>query len=209
VRSVSSDDRTARARIRDAALARFADAGPSGLTVRAVAADAGVSPALVLHHFGSLAGLRRACDEYVLTIIREEALAVSGDRPPTAADFREAFLGAGPVLGYLTRALVEDSPAASALFDDLVGLGAEYLQRGEREGWVRPTDDPVGRAALLATFELGVLCLGRHLSRALGVDVTTPEGTERWSRIALDIWTHGLLTDERFLDAMDEQEATP
>lgn len=196
------DDRTARARIRDAALERFAAGGPARLTLRAVAADAGVSPALVVHHFGSLAGLRKACDEHVLAAIRHQALAVSGDRPPTTADFREAITATGPTLGYLSRALVEDNPAADALYDELVAMSVDYLQRGEEEGWLRPNSDRAGRAALLVTFELGVLVLGRHLSRSLGVDVTTPEGTERWSRIALELYTHGLLTDDRFLTAL-------
>jgi TetR/AcrR family transcriptional regulator, regulator of cefoperazone and chloramphenicol sensitivity len=60
------DDRTARAAIRDEALRLFADHGPDGVTVRQIAAAAGVSPGLVLHHFGSKEGLRRAVDEHVL-----------------------------------------------------------------------------------------------------------------------------------------------
>ena len=39
--------------------------------MRAVAAEAGVSPALVIHHFGSKDALRAACDEHVLRVIRE------------------------------------------------------------------------------------------------------------------------------------------
>ncbi|MFD0204347.1 MULTISPECIES: TetR/AcrR family transcriptional regulator [Saccharothrix] len=65
MRSATSD-LTARARIRDAALARFGADGVAGASMRAIAADAGVSPALVVHHFGSKEGLRQACDEYVL-----------------------------------------------------------------------------------------------------------------------------------------------
>lgn len=66
----SASDLTARARIRDAALARFGTDGIAATSVRAVAADAGVSPALVVHHFGSKEGLRQACDDYVLDSIR-------------------------------------------------------------------------------------------------------------------------------------------
>ena len=62
----SEADLTSQARIRDAALVRFGADGFAGTSVRSIAADAGVSPALVLHHFGSKEGLRTACDEHVV-----------------------------------------------------------------------------------------------------------------------------------------------
>ena len=65
-----SDDLTARARIRDAAIRRFGADG-FGASVRAIAAEAGVSPGLVIHHFGSKDALRASCDEHVLRVIRE------------------------------------------------------------------------------------------------------------------------------------------
>ena len=64
----AADDRTARAAIRDEALRLFAAQGPDAVTVRQVAAAAGVSPGLVMHHFGSKAGLRAAVDEHVLAM---------------------------------------------------------------------------------------------------------------------------------------------
>jgi TetR/AcrR family transcriptional regulator, regulator of cefoperazone and chloramphenicol sensitivity len=66
VRSVPAGDRTARAVIRDEALRLFSGRGPDGVSVRQIAAAAGVSPGLVLHHFGSKEGLCRAVDEHVL-----------------------------------------------------------------------------------------------------------------------------------------------
>ena len=66
-----ADDRSTRARLRDAAVAVFARDG-FGATVRAIADAAGVSPGLVIHHFGSKDKLRAECDEYVLTRTREE-----------------------------------------------------------------------------------------------------------------------------------------
>ncbi len=68
--SPPSEDLTTRARIRDAAVLRFGREG-FGASVRTVAADAGVSPGLVIHHFGSKDGLRAACDEYVLRAAAE------------------------------------------------------------------------------------------------------------------------------------------
>lgn len=46
-------DSGTEAAIRDAAAGRFAREGFVGTTIRAIAADAGVDPALVLHYFGS------------------------------------------------------------------------------------------------------------------------------------------------------------
>ena len=65
------EDRTTQAKIRDAAIARFPVDGLNGTTVRAIAKDAGVSPALVIHHFGSKDGLHRACDEHVVRLMME------------------------------------------------------------------------------------------------------------------------------------------
>jgi len=54
----SVDDLTAAARIRDAAIERFGEQGFS-VGLRPIAEAAGVSAALVIHHFGSKDGLRR------------------------------------------------------------------------------------------------------------------------------------------------------
>src|SRR5690625_6728632 len=58
----SADDLHARARIRNAAVTRFGADG-FGAGLRAIAADAGVSPALIVHHFGSKSALRKARSE--------------------------------------------------------------------------------------------------------------------------------------------------
>lgn len=110
-----------------------------------MAADAGVSPALVVHHFGSKDGLRQACDEYVLDTIR------SGDE--TSA---EVLTAATPVCRYLARALLDNAEAAAALFTEIVERTEVWLANGENEGWVRATTDARGRAV---TY---VSCCWRH-----------------------------------------------
>jgi AcrR family transcriptional regulator len=54
-----SADLTAAARIRDAAIEQFGQHG-FGVGLRTIAEAAGVSAALVIHHFGSKDGLRKA-----------------------------------------------------------------------------------------------------------------------------------------------------
>ena len=65
------DDRTTKARLRDAAVELVAEGGTKALSARAVADRAGLSQGLIRHHFGSMAALLRECDAHVAEQIRE------------------------------------------------------------------------------------------------------------------------------------------
>ncbi|MEO6084245.1 MAG: TetR family transcriptional regulator [Umezawaea sp.] len=192
MRSVS--DLTARARIRDAALGRFGVDGIAGTSVRAVAADAGVSPALVVHHFGSKDGLRQACDEYVLA-------AVDAGGEVDLGALAEVLEAATPVRRYLARALLDGTGTASALFTQIVVRTEQWLAVGEAEGWVRPTEDPRARAVTYVSWLLAPLVLGDQVGRLLGGDPAETATAVRGARAGLEMLTHGLFTDDRWLTA--------
>ncbi|MQA96692.1 MAG: TetR family transcriptional regulator [Streptosporangiales bacterium] len=203
-----SGESSARTRIRDAALERFGRDGVNRVTVRAIAADAGVSPALVVHHFGSKEALRRECDAYVVAMMRgggaddadEWAEAAAGN----ARGLSRTLAAAAPVRRYLARAFLDGSPEAAALFDEIVDLTEAWLAEGEREGRVRPTEHPRTRAAVYVTYLLAPLAFDEHVVRVLGVeDLHGIDATLRFSRVALEIFTRGIFTDERALDAWD------
>src|SRR5581483_3969141 len=105
----ASDDRTTRAVIRDESLRLFAERGPDAVTVRQIAAAAGVSPGLVSHHFGSKDGLRQAVDAHVLAMLGELTSADLYD-PGAAGSLAEAVVRHlppdSPVPGYLRRLLL-------------------------------------------------------------------------------------------------------
>jgi AcrR family transcriptional regulator len=197
--SPSADDRTARARIRDAAIARFAEGGVAATSIRAIAADAGVSPALVLHHFGSKDELRIACDEFVAATIRDRkrAAVTAGPGMDPVAALRAAEDGP-PLLRYLARTLVDGSPQVAALVDEMVSDAAGYMAEGVDAGVLRPTDHPYGRAAVVTLWSLGALVLHEHLERLLGVDLTgTPEEVATATAYfgpALELLSDGLIT---------------
>lgn len=195
------DDRTAKARIRDAAIGCFSEHGIAGTTARKVATAAGVSPGLVIHHFGSMDGLRHACDQYIASIIRQEkqeALAAGA-----GLDLLAALRGSEAVagMGYLARVLADDSPAVATLVDDLVADAEDYFQQGVEAGTLRPSADPRGRATVLAIWALGALVLHKHLQRILGVDLTDPAvvtnpAIASYMGPAYEILTEGVFTDE-------------
>ncbi len=171
----SVDDRTTRAKIRDAAIACFAENGITGTTARKVAAAAGVSPGLVIHHFGTMDGLRSACDEHVALTIRNFKYEAMDEGPNL--DVLAALRGAtqAPLVGYLAAVLGDDSPIVNKLVDDLVSDAEGYIEHGVDTGMVRPSPNPGGRAAVLTLWSLGALVMHRHLKRILGVDLTDPD----------------------------------
>jgi AcrR family transcriptional regulator len=191
------EDLTARARIRDAALRLFAERGIAGAAIRDIAAAAGVSPGLVRHHFGSKEALRAACDAYALqraTRIQEELIREGGlaDTGFVVASHPTIML----LQRYLVRSLMDGSPAATAMFDDLVGYAERWLtERGVA------TDDLRAYAAALVVLKLGVFVLDAQFSRALGEDVHAPAGHARMTRGLVDVFATPLLTAEQAAQA--------
>jgi AcrR family transcriptional regulator len=188
----SREDLTGRARIRDAALDEFAAHGIRGATVRGIAARAGVSPALVQHHFGTKDRLRRACDEHVLGYIRREAAAALHDDALSDPGYlTETFRTAPRVQRYLARALADGSPDTATLFDELVALTGQNL--AELPG---ATSTAYERALVLTAMRLGVIVLHEHLSRGLGSDVFGATGSTRVGRASLDLMNPALLPEQ-------------
>ena len=167
MRSASGEDLTARAALREEALRLFAECGYAGTSVRDVAAAAGVSPALLFHHYGSKEGLREAVDAWLVAIVAD---AVAGAAQPTERFQRFAAVGrAHPAAGdYVARVLGEGGDAAAGLFDRMVATTRAELDELERGGVVRPTDDPEARALLLLFLELGPMLLRPQVERHLG-----------------------------------------
>ena len=205
---VDAADLTARARIRDAALRRFADDGVAGTTLKSIAADAGVSPALVVHHFGSKAGLRAACDEHVAALIREGKQAtMTGSLDPLGG---LRLIGEGPpLLRYLARTLADGSEHVGTMLDELVEDAVAYMAQGVEHGLLKPTDRPRERAAVLVLWHFGALVLHEHVRRLVGADLTAdhPSGFASWALAAGEILTHGVI-DEALFDQMRQAAET-
>lgn len=212
----SNDDRTAIARIRDAAITEFAANGVDGTSIRTIASTAGVSPGLVIHHFGSKEDLRVACDEHVAGIIRDVkggAMASGGAFDVTAA-FRT--VGEIPAARYLARTLVDGSPHVAELVDEIVADAVKYVAIGVESGMIKPSNHEYERAALLTIWGLGALVLHEHLERLIGVDITAdlsrdPKAASAYMAPALEIYSHGVFTEatvqlmsEAFVDASAE-----
>jgi AcrR family transcriptional regulator len=191
------EDLTARARIRQAALAHFAEHGFERATIRGIAAAAGVSPGLLRHHFGSKQALREAVDAHVIQEVRRisDEMMVDGARGDLgpAVFSRE---GIRPFQDYLMRALMDGSPSISTIFDEMIEPTEQWLEFADKDRTDPPFADRRTRATVVAAMKLGVFVLREHVSRVLGVDILTREGEQRIALALLDIYSHVLVSPE-------------
>jgi AcrR family transcriptional regulator len=201
----ASDDRTAVARIRDAAIDQW---GKHGFNVglRSIAEAAGVSAALVIHHFGSKEGLRKACDDYIAEEIRSGKSASMQTSDP-ADWFRQMaeMESYAPMMAYLVRSMQSASELAKMLWQRMIDNAEEYLEEGVRNGLLKPSRDPRARARFLGLTGGGAFFLYlqmhdaptdlRAVLRDYGEDMVLP---------ALELYTEGLMTDSTMYDAFLE-----
>ena len=201
----AAEDLTTPARIREAAIALFGRQGFERTTVRAVATEVGVSPALVIHHFGTKARLRESCDAAVVEEFLGQADEIAGaDLTAAMAHWLADLDRFRPSIDYLARSLQDDTPIADRLFDALLRGTADMLADQAEAGVMHPSSDPEVRAAIVTLYGVAPLIMARQLGRALGGDALGPRVLRRLTLPVLELYTRGLYTDESVLEATKE-----
>lgn len=169
--------------------------------MRTIASDAGVSPALIVHHFGDKAALRTACDEHVVSVFTDENHelidAPTTDRIRAALNDIERY---GPYIDYLGRMLVDGSPAADRLFDGILAGTRATLDEQRDAGLLVPMSDPDMTALLMALMGLGPVVMRAQIARALGQDQLSPAGLLRATLPTMELLTHGIYATDAFLE---------
>lgn len=195
------DQRPSVERIRDAALKCFADRGTSATSLRAVAAEAGVSLGLVQHHFDTKANLIKAVDDHVLGVMNA-AITQRIPEPPadTITDMGDrvtALVAAEPdVVAYVVRALTDGSSLGRQVFDSLAAIGAERWKARQDLGLTRPELDPTWGALNPLVLALGAWILRDHIERHLPAPFDTPEQLQRWENSVNALLRDGQMRDQ-------------
>jgi TetR/AcrR family transcriptional regulator, regulator of cefoperazone and chloramphenicol sensitivity len=198
----SADDLTAAARIRDAAIDQVGQHGFS-VGLRAIAQAAGVSAALVIHHFGSKDGLLRVCDDYIIEQIRQsksESLR-SADATSWFAQMAEIESYA-PMMAYLVRSMQSGSALAKTFWQRMIDNAEEYLEEGVRAGTLKPSRDPKARAKFIGMNNGGgfLLYLQMHDSPT-DLRAVLRDYAEDMVLPALELYSNGLMTDSSMYEA--------
>jgi AcrR family transcriptional regulator len=203
-----SADMTAAARIRDAAIEQFGHRG-FNVGLRAIADAAGVSAALVIHHFGSKQGLRKACDDYIAEEIRS-AKSESLRSADPATWFRQLaeIESYAPMMAYLVRSLQSGNELAKTFWRRMLQNAEEYLEEGVRAGTLKPSPDPKARAKFLGLTGGGGFLLYLQLhDNPTDMTAVLHDYGEEMVLPALDVYTNGLMSDATMYEAFLEQKA--
>ena len=197
---------TTVARIRDAAIELFGSRG-FDVGVRAIAEAAGVSPGLVIHHFGSKDGLRKACDDYVAEEIRsEKSQAIRSTDAATWLAQVAAIESYAPMMAYLVRSMQTGGELARHLWQTMIHNVESYLDDGVRAGTIRPSRDPAARAKYLAMAGGGAFLLYIQLhDNPTDLRAVLRDYSEDMMMPALEVFTEGLLTDSTMLETFAAQ----
>jgi AcrR family transcriptional regulator len=176
VRVEDSADLTAKARIRNAALELFATKGAANTSIREVAAAAGITHGLVVHHFANKDGLRQAVRQHAIELFRQALESVPGEG--TAIEIRRArdssvdrLLIAKPALmDYLRRAMLDPAESDYELIGTLAGFTLAEVRDLRSRG-------------LAATQTPDYLQAMAVMVRELGPRLLAPVAQQFWSQL--------------------------
>lgn len=164
------DPEQTRQTILDAARRTFAAAGFDRATIRSIAADAGVDPALVMHHFGSKRQLFVAAHELPDDPVELFARIAELPVPERGAAFARAYLGlfadeSSAGLSLL-RAAAIDAGAAAMLREfiehQVMPMGRSILDHPDVDGELR--------LALIVSHLLGLVVARRLIGVSVVAD---------------------------------------
>lgn len=197
----SAEDLTAVARIRDAAIDLF---GRDGFAVglRAIATAAGVSPGLVIHHFGSKDGLRKACDDFIAdTVLAAKSESIQSTDPATWLAQMAEIDEYAPMMAYLVRSMQSGGELAKMLWHNMIDNTEKYIEEGVRAGTIRPSADPKARGRFLAMAGGGAFMLYLQLHDSTDLRSVLRDYAEEMVLPALELYTNGLMVDSTMYDA--------
>jgi TetR/AcrR family transcriptional regulator, regulator of cefoperazone and chloramphenicol sensitivity len=195
------DSKSARKPIIRAAFRAFGEGGIEATSLREVARAAGVSPALVVHHFGGKEGLVAAVDEAALGEFGAAYRSGEGSDGEAegrnllrerAAQTARVMAEVPEVCRYLGRALVEGTAGSASLLRAMVEAGRVEIDSLAEDGALR--DDADLQWATLQHFFLiwAPLSFMPLLRETLGEDLLAPGQLDRWVEANVALLEGGL-----------------
>jgi AcrR family transcriptional regulator len=176
-------------RLIEAAAGVFAREGFAGTSLRMIAVEAGVSAALLVHHFGSK---QKLIEETVAVTLgdwmkQKDQLA---ELPLSEAlsQWPQAAEGGKQKLAFFKQVMLAGGRPAQLLLERMQIETKQRLEDMHRAGSMRKLDDAETAALLLAIYGLAPLLLSDSIKKIVGGDITDAQIAEKLARSSIELF---------------------
>jgi hypothetical protein len=99
---------------------------------------------------------------------------------------------------------------AESFFERMVEMTLQMMELAADAGTFRRYDDQHAAAVIFVAFGAGASLFGDTIARLLGgTNLLDPGTYNRYARASVEIFTHPLFTDDRYLQALDTHTVPP
>jgi AcrR family transcriptional regulator len=180
----------------EVAIEAFARDGFAKTSLRSIAKEAGVSPALVVHYFGSRDELIQQCISRSLGLwVAEKTELVDNSLSMALKQWQGSVAKHGQKLEFFRQVLIHGGDHANSLFSRMVQEAQLMLEAQAAQGKLKKLESLPDIALLMALHGLAPLVLRDQVNAHLGGDFLTPELAEPLAKANLEIYRKGIYKD--------------
>jgi AcrR family transcriptional regulator len=182
-----------RAQLIEVATSAFARDGIAATSLRAIAKEAGVSPALVVHHFGSREKLIEDCIIKALGLwVSEKQEFLDVSLSTALSKWQGAIAEHGVKLQFFRQVLVAGGEPANILFSRMVKESEMMIRAQMDKGQMREAENIPDLALLMTLHGLAPLIMQDQVNNHLGGNFLEPELGSRLAGTNLEIYRRGI-----------------
>lgn len=178
-----------RERLIEVAVRVFAREGFSGTSLRMIAVEAGVSAALLVHHFGSKQNL---IEEAIATTLgdwmSEKDQLLELPLSEAIAEWPQALEGGSQKLQFFKQVMLAGGKPAHQLLVRMQSEAKLRLQALAKAGAMNPLRDEETGSLLMAIYGLAPLIMSENLKKILGGDITDVEIAEKLALSSMELF---------------------
>ena len=187
---MANDTRAMLIAVATSAIARD---GFATTSLRSIAKEAGVSPALVVHHFGSREKLIAECIEAALGLwVLEKQTVVDVSLTTSLAQWQSSPESYPGKLQFFRQVLLAPGEMANILFNRLVQEAQIVIESQSEKGLLRKFENRADLAALMALQNLAPLMLQSPLESFFAANPSEAGMKDRLNAITQEVYRKGI-----------------
>lgn len=165
---------TTREQLLSIAVEMFAEQGFAGTSLRSIAKKAGVSPALLIHHFDTKEELiKEAISKTLGSWVADEKAAMLDDESKQLQNWQAVMAKGATPLNFFRQVLLAGGDYAQRLFDAAVSETEVLLDQMQSSGRLRDLSDKQTTALIMTISGLGSVLLMSQIEKTMGGPISS------------------------------------